>query len=141
MDVTEIPFVATVGIARTEGGGLTLPFSLSTQNHLNTIHASAQFTLAETASGELLRILFPELVGKVVPVLRESQIKFKKPASAAIFSFPTVSDDAVSRFKEQFEKKERSSIPVDVEIRDSEGLVTCTGTFNWFVQNVEQIKT
>ncbi|MCK4671138.1 MAG: DUF4442 domain-containing protein [Candidatus Aegiribacteria sp.] len=42
------------------------------QNHLQTIHASAQFTLAETASGEMLRIELPELVGKVVPIFRDS---------------------------------------------------------------------
>lgn len=141
MDVTEIPFVAKIGIGRTEGGGLTLPFSRSTQNHLSTIHASAQFALAETASGEFLQILFPELVGKVVPVLRESKIKFKKPTSVAIYSFPAVSDDSAFKFKEQFEKKGRSSISVDVEIRDSEGVVTCAGMFNWFVQSVGQDKT
>ena len=54
MDVTAIPFVEKVGIARTEQGGLKLPFSESTKNHLNGIHASAQFTLAETSSGEAL---------------------------------------------------------------------------------------
>lgn len=109
MDVTGIPFVEKVGICRTEEGVLNLPFSASTQNHLKGVHASAQFTLAETASGEALQLLFPELVGKAVPLLRESHIKFKKPASSTIFAFPTVSEEAVAAFKEQFGKKQRSS--------------------------------
>ncbi|BBA32482.1 uncharacterized protein sS8_0517 [Methylocaldum marinum] len=137
MDVMKIPFVAKVGIVRTEQGVLKLPFSASTKNHLDGIHASAQFTLAETSSGEALRLLFPELVGKVVPVLRESQIKFKKPATTAISAFPTVSEDAVSKFREQFEKKRRSSISVAVEIRDCDGAIISVGTFEWFVQAIE----
>lgn len=141
MEVTEIPFVEKVGIVRTEQGGLKLPFSASTKNHLNGIHASAQFTLAETSSGEALQILFPELVGKVVPVLRESHIKFKKPANTSISAFPIVSEDAISKFREQFERKQRSSIAVAVEIRDSDGAVTSVGTFEWFVQGIEQGKS
>jgi acyl-coenzyme A thioesterase PaaI-like protein len=63
MDVTKIPFVEKVGIVRQPDGGLGLPFNESVHNHLQTIHASAQFTLAETASGEVLQVLFPEIVG------------------------------------------------------------------------------
>lgn len=136
MDVTKIPFVEKVGIVRTGNGLLELPFSAATQNHLNTFFASAQFTLAETASGDMLQSLFPELVGRVVPVLRDSSVKFRKPAISAITAHATVSDDAASRFMEQLSRKGRSSIPVEVELKDAEGVVTCTGTFNWFVQSL-----
>jgi len=129
-----------VGIVRSAEGSLELPFSHSVQNHVQTLHASAQFTLAETASGEILQISFPELVGKAVPVLRDSQIRFRKPAAKAITAHPVVSDEAISRFKERFAKKGRSSISVTVEIRDSEDTVTCVGTFNWFVQSIERIE-
>lgn len=137
MDVTEIPFVEKVGITRTEDGVLTLPFGRTIQNHLKTFHASAQFTLAETASAELLQQLFPELVGKVVPVLRESSIKFKKPANKTIVARARVSDDAVATFREQLEKKGRALLAIDVEVIDSEDVSTCVGTFNWFVQGLE----
>ncbi len=140
MDVTEIPFVEKVGVVRSVDGGLELPFNETIQNHLQTIHASAQFTLAETASGELLQTIFPELAGKVVAVLRDSQTKFKKPAVKTISAHPTVSDEAVAKFKEQFKKKGRSSISVNVKIKDSEGVVTCVSTFNWFMQSIEQIR-
>jgi acyl-coenzyme A thioesterase PaaI-like protein len=84
MDVTKIPFVEKVGIIRATEGELELPFTETIQNHLQTIHASAQFALAETASGEILATSFPELVGKVIPVLKDSQMKFKKPANTTI---------------------------------------------------------
>lgn len=136
MDVTEIAFVKTVGLERTEQGVLTLPLSTSTQNHLNSVHASAQFTLAETASGEALQQLFPSLVGKVIPVLRESNIRFRKPATSEVYAFPTVSEDTAARFEEQFARKGRASITVDVVVKDAEEAVTCSGSFNWFVQGV-----
>jgi acyl-coenzyme A thioesterase PaaI-like protein len=141
MDVTTIPFVEKVGVIISSKGVLELPFNESIQNHLQTIHAGAQFALAETASGEILQRIFPELVGKVVPVLRETQIKYKKPAIKTISAHPTVSDEAISKFKEQFARKGRSSISVNVEIKDSENVVTCIGIFKWFVQSIEQIKT
>ncbi|MHC4628158.1 MAG: YiiD C-terminal domain-containing protein [Planctomycetota bacterium] len=141
MDVTQIPFVEKVGVVRSTKGSLELPFNKTIQNHLQTIHASAQFALAETASGEILQTIFPELVGKVAPVLRESQIRFKKPATNTISAQPTVSDEAISKFREQFKRKGRSSISVNVEIKDSESVVTCVGTFKWFVQSVDQVNT
>jgi acyl-coenzyme A thioesterase PaaI-like protein len=141
MDVTTIPFVEKVGIIRSTQGLLELPFNESIQNHLQTIHASAQFALTETTSGEILQRIFPELVGKVVPVLRETNIKYKKPAIKTISANPTVSDDAVSKFKEQFTRKGRSTISVNVEIKDSEDVVTCVSMFKWFVQSIEEIKT
>jgi acyl-coenzyme A thioesterase PaaI-like protein len=141
MDVTTIPFIEIVGVIRSTKGLLELPFNESIQNHLQTIHAGAQFALAETASGEILQRIFPELVGKVVPVLRETQIKYKKPAIKTISAHPTVSDEAISKFKKQFKRKGRSAISVNVEIKDSENVVTCVSIFKWFVQSIEQIET
>lgn len=136
MDITEIPFVKKMGIARTRPGTLELFFDDSLHNHVQTMHASAQFALAETASGEYLQRLFPDLDGQVVPVLRDSQIKFKKPANKTIRAHPSVSDEAANKFREQLEKKGRSSISVNVEVKDTENVVTCTGVFNWFVQKM-----
>jgi acyl-coenzyme A thioesterase PaaI-like protein len=136
MKGTEIPFANKVGIVKAEDGTHELPNSDSIHNHLETIAASAQFALAEISSGEHLKNLFPELVGKVIPVLRDSQIKFKKPATDSINAYPSVSEDSVFKFKSQLERKNRSSISVDVEVKDKEGTVTCVGTFNWYVQSI-----
>jgi len=137
MNVTKIPFVEKVGVKRSEQGLLELAFSEGVQNHLKTIHACAQFTLAETASGEILQTKFPELVGKVIPVLRDSQIKFKKPATKSITAVSYVSSESIQKFNDQFSKKGRALISVDVEIKDIENTVTCVGKFNWFVQSIK----
>lgn len=137
MNVTEIPFVKKVGITQSSNGELELPFTDETHNHLATIHASAQFTLAETASGEYLQTLFPELEGKVIPVLRDASIKFKKPALKTILAYPSIVNESQEKFTAQFSKKGRASITVDVEIKDIENTVTCVATYNWFVQKIE----
>lgn len=136
MDVIKIPFVEKVGIIRQPDGMLELPIDESVHNHLKSIHASAQFALAETASGEILQTLFPEFVDKVIPVLRDSNIKFKKPAQKSISTRAYVSDDAIEKFKQQLTKKGRSSIIVNVEVKDYEGVVTSIGVFNWYVQRI-----
>jgi len=138
MNVIEIPFVKKVGIQRTSDGNLELPFSKGVENHLQTFHASAQFALAETSSGEILQTLFPDLVDQVIPVLRESKIKYKKPTNKNIYAYPSVSHESQMKFNEQFSKKGRALISVNVEIRDIEGSVTSTCNFNWFVQKIEQ---
>lgn len=137
MNVIEIPFVKKVGITQSEKGELELSFTDETHNHLQTIHASAQFTLAETASGKYLQTLFPELVGNVIPVLRGASIKFKKPAVKTILAYPSVADESQEKFTAQFSKKGRASVTVDVEIKDIENTVTCIATYNWFVTKIE----
>lgn len=134
MNVVEIPFVNKVGIERDSNGSLVLPLHAGVTNHLHTIHASAQFALAETASGEALQKLFPDLAGKVIPVLRESQVKFRKPAAKNLIAYPSVSAESRSRFDEQISNKGRASISIEVQVKDTDGLVTCSGSFDWYVQ-------
>jgi len=135
MKATDIEFVKLVGIEQSENS-VSLAYKKDVLNHIESIHASAQFTLAETQSGLFLQELFPELVGKVVPMLRESKIKYKKPALKSIVAFASSSDENVTKFKEQFSKKGRSTLSVSVDIKDSEGVLTACSEFIWFVQKI-----
>ncbi|PCI43292.1 MAG: hypothetical protein COB41_07460 [Proteobacteria bacterium] len=137
MNIIKIPFVRKVGIEKNNDGFLHLHFDESVHNHLQSIHASAQFTLAETASGEVLQTAFPELVGRVIPMLRDSQIKFRRPALQSVTAYPFISEGLAQKFKEMLLKKGRASISVNVELKDNEGATTCTGVFNWFVQQID----
>jgi hypothetical protein len=65
MEITEIPFARTIGLKKSDSEVLELPFVDSLHNHLQTIAASAQYSLAELAAGDYMQQLFPELVGKV----------------------------------------------------------------------------
>jgi acyl-coenzyme A thioesterase PaaI-like protein len=134
MEITEIPFARTIGLKKAASDVLELHFDESIHNHLQTVAASAQYSLAELASGEHLQKLFPELIGKVVPVLRDSRLKFKKPAQSKVSAFPEVSRKSVCKFTEQFEKKGRALIVIEVSVKDEEGTVTSQGCFTWYVQ-------
>lgn len=135
MKATDIEFVKLVGIEQSDNN-VSLAFKKNVLNHIESIHASAQFTLAETQSGLCLQELFPELVGKVIPVLRESKIKYKKPALKNIVAFASCSEEDIEKFRLQFAKKGRSTLSVSVEVKDSDGVVTATSEFTWFVQKI-----
>lgn len=139
MKVIEIPFVKKVGIEKDQAGHLTLGFDESIQNHLQTFHASALFTLAESASGVVLQDCFPDLVGRVIPVMRDAQIRYKKPAVKSITAFPTLSEESISKFREQLDRKKRSTITVEVTVKDSDDVIVCVGSFNWFVQIIDSL--
>jgi uncharacterized protein (TIGR00369 family) len=104
---TDIPFVRHIGIAE-EQTEASLEYDDHVMNHIGTIHAGAQFALAETRSGICLQVLFPELEGKVVPVLRDAKIKYRKPAAEKIVAYASVEKEALETFREQFAKKGRS---------------------------------
>ena len=125
-----IPFAATVGI----NDGI-LDNQTKVQNHLGSIHAGAQFTFAEAASGQYLSSLFPDMQDKIIPLLRESSIKYKKQALTALTSEVFVDIEDVEKFKKQFESKGRATIVALVVLKDKEDEVTCEGSFKWFVSH------
>jgi len=135
MKATEIPFINLVGIEQHKDE-LSLSIETKVLNHIQTIHAAAQFSLAEAQSGIYLQTLFPEMEGLVIPLLRDAQIKYKKPATQKIVAFPSIEEDSIIKFKEQFERKGRGTIQVDVKIKDIDDVLTTQATFTWFIQKI-----
>ncbi|WP_052746149.1 YiiD C-terminal domain-containing protein [Sulfurovum lithotrophicum] len=130
---TDIPFVRFIGIKEKEEI-LSLDLKKNVCNHVETIHAAAQFTLAETESGMRLQSLFPELEQKVIPLVRDAQIKYKKPAAKKITAHSFVEEEAIEKFKTQFGKKGRALLQIRVEIRDIDDTLTSETYITWFVQ-------
>ena len=136
MEVTNIPFAKHIGIERKEEGTLKLESTEVVQNHIQSIHASAQFALAETQTGLFLQLEFPELEGKAVGLLRGSTVKYKNPARTSIYAVASIEDEIKEKFLTQFMRKGRASIMVKVEVLDVEDVITMQGEFTWFVQNI-----
>jgi acyl-coenzyme A thioesterase PaaI-like protein len=133
MEVTAIPFVKYIGI-KEEESQLSLSPMLEVKNHIGTIHASAQFTLAETQSGLFLQEEFKDLEEEVLPLLRSSSVKYKAPATTTLRAEATINDEVKSKFMEQFSRRGRATITVDVKLIDVENVVTMVGEFVWFIQ-------
>jgi len=136
MDVTQIPFAKHIGIERKEEGTLKLEPTDMVQNHIQTIHASAQFALAETQSGLFLGLEFPELVSKVVGLLRSATVKYKNPASTSIYAIANLEDGMKEKILSQMERKGRTSVIVHVVVKDVEDVVTMKGDFQWYIQKI-----
>jgi len=137
MDVTHIPFAKHIGIERKEEGTLKLESTQIVQNHIQSIHASAQFALAETQTGLHLQLTFPELVGKVVGLLRGANVKYKNTAKTSIYAVARIEEDMKEKFLTQIKRKGRAGIVVQVEVLDEEDVLTMQGEFSWFVQTVD----
>jgi len=135
MKATDIAFVKLVGIKQDEKD-VSLEYKDDVLNHIESIHASAQFTLAETQSGLHLQKLFPELEGKVIPVLRDANVKYRKPALKKIVAFASVDEENLTKFKEHFSKKGRGLIEISVDVKDIDCVCTSSAVFSWFVQKI-----
>lgn len=141
MDVTKIPFNEFLGIERcepSEGALLALQASPQYKNHVNTVHASVQFALGEAASGECLLRSFADLAEKetLVPLLRRSEVKYRKPAQGTIKASASMADGVADETRDALSEKGRAIIPVSVEVTDSQGNTTMTAVFEWFVQKI-----
>lgn len=136
MQITEIPFAKHIGVVQYDDDTLSLIQDSHIENHIQSIHASAQFTLAETQSGLCLQRTFPELESKVYAVLRSSEVKYKNPAYGTLLAKSNISQKNQDKCLAQLNRKGRASISIDVELIDKEGQATMMGSFVWFVQLV-----
>lgn len=135
MKITDIPFNRHVALefCGDDKGMMCLKYSSEMTNHLGTIHASAQFALAEACSGHYMLSTFPEYAEDYVAVLRRSEVKYKRPTKENIYAVAESDEDKVNLFRSRLEKKARALIPIRAIIRDEKEEITMEGTFDWFV--------
>ncbi len=135
MKITDIAFHQKLGIQVAENSDylLSLPFSESNRNHLNTFHATAIFGLAEISSGLFLQNEFSEIADKVMPVMRAANVKFKKPATSTIYAVAQFKNVIKSEFITELKTKKRALITVEIKIVDEEGNLVFVGEYEWFV--------
>lgn len=135
MDVLKISFNNFLGIKKSNKAQYIFQLDRNPQfmNHLDTLHASAQFALAEATSGQYLLMYFSKYSEKVVPVLRKAKIKFSKPGNTEIFSYASISEEKKERLLTELKKRGRAIVEVNVELYDVEDKKIFSSTFEWFV--------
>ncbi len=139
LDVPSIPFNRFIGIHRPPEDSahiLELNESHNYLNHLDTVHASAQFALAEATSGEFLLKKFSDYNEVILPVVRRVEMKYKKPARGKLFSRAEFSEKKKEDVIMELNTKKRSILTVNVEIYDIENCITLNSSFEWFIQRV-----
>lgn len=135
MKITDLPFNKIIDIKLSDDKDhlLRLDAKKDYTNHLGTVHASALFSLAEATSGQFLLINFPEYDSGLIPVVRQVEVKYKKPANGKILSTAILIDHTIDEIKEQLETRKRTSLRLKIDLYDSDKVNVMTGIFEWFI--------
>ena len=138
MDVTKLPFNHFIGLKISDKIGSLLMLDNRTEyrNHLDTVHASAQFALAEATSGHFLLNEFSELTD-IVPVVRKVEIKYKIPATGNIFSKAKFLETRKEEVLEALNQRGRAMLKVGVSLFDETEVQIMKSVFEWFVTKLE----
>src|SRR6185312_14932825 len=93
---TDLAFNQRLGLAAAPAGAahlLELSLTPALHNHLGTMHAAAQFALAEAASAECLQRHFGAALGEVFAVVRGVEVKYRRPATGDLLAFGAPDDN------------------------------------------------
>lgn len=110
-----------------------MPATPALLNHVGTIHAAAQFALAEAASAECLQRHFPDLDGRVIAVVRGVQVKYRQAATGDLLGHGTVDPATAAGLRPDLVARGRAVAVILVDLRDRNGTLTLHGKFEWFV--------
>ncbi|HTL69241.1 MAG TPA: DUF4442 domain-containing protein [Lacunisphaera sp.] len=133
---TDLALNQILGIRDAPAGSphlLEMPATPALCNHLGTIHAAAQFALAEAASAECLQRQFPDLDGRVVAVVRGVEVKYRKAAQGDLLAVGSVEPATIASLRGELAERGRAFAVILVDLRDRGGTLTFHGKFEWFV--------
>jgi len=135
MDILSIPFHEYIDIGRSDKPGYIFEINERPEylNHLGTIHACVQLSLAEAASGEFLIQEFNELQNDVIPVVRKSEARYHRPANGKLHARAEFYKSEKKLISDDLEKRSRAILKVKVEVFDSNNHRSLTAIFDWFI--------
>ncbi len=133
-----VPFVATVGYRVTEIEGdrvtVTLPNRDDLHNHIGTAHAAVAYGAAETATGAVLLNAIGDRFGRVLPVLKNAEIRYTAPAAGVVSAVATprrAPADAIAACLDEG----RALLEVDCMIYSEDGSENAKASFTWYLKS------
>jgi acyl-coenzyme A thioesterase PaaI-like protein len=141
MKISDIPFHQFMGYAypETEGQGLlALPGSPDYHNHLGTVHAGAQFSLAESCSGAYLLARFPDLAREYVGMVRKAEIKYSNPGRGTLYARAEMEPEAEAGLVKTLEQRGRAFATIRVVLVDEAEQITARADLEWFFQRLPE---
>lgn len=91
------------------------------ENHIGTMYAGALFTLGEVPGGALFLTSFN--VSKHYPIVKEVNIRFRRPAKGDVFVEMAISDERVEEIERETDEKGKAEFILEGEITDEKGEV------------------
>ncbi len=141
MRPTDLPFNQNLGIIDAHPTAthlLELPLTALVRNHLGSMHAAAQFALAEAASAERLRRDFASQAPSALVVVRGVTVKYRHPATGTLLAYAQVDETTARHLSHDLATRSRTVATVLVELKDLAGNLTFAGSFDWFIGQPEQ---
>ena len=136
MDILAIPFHKFLNIEKHSGDEYIFEAQERPEylNHLQTIHACVQLSLAEASSGEFLLQEFKEQKTEVIPLIRKTEARYHRPAKGTLYSRASFLSSKKTEVLEELMNKGRSILKIKVEIYDQSSSKVLTAIFDWFLK-------
>lgn len=106
-------------------------------NHIQSIHAAAIFSLGEATSVQFLINIFKEFENNVVPLLRSTNTKYKRPAFTNIYAKAVLENVSKDEIKNMLLTKKRALVTIKIEVLDENNFIVFIGYFDWFLSVIE----
>ena len=120
----KIDFVKRCGLKaeQLEPGFVRLRMPLSgNQNHSGSLYAGALFTLAEIPGVALF--LFSFVVQRFYPLIKEMNLRFRRPATSDITVEARLSDEEIASIQAEAERNGKADYHLELQLCDASGEV------------------
>jgi acyl-coenzyme A thioesterase PaaI-like protein len=132
-----VPFATVTGVelveVSPERGVARLKKRPEVENHIQTMHAGAMFTLGEAASGAALGGVLGELLMSARPVAADASIKYLKTGKTDLTATAVANRDAES-IRTELADVGKVVFDINVAITDAEGVTVAEMVVSWHVK-------
>lgn len=139
MKATDLAYNQALGIRTAPAGAvhlLELPIAPLVQNHLGTMHAAAQFSLAEAASAECLQRHFGAAVEGLFGVVRGVEVKYRRPTKGDLLAYGAPDGHTRDLMLAELARRGRTTALILIDLKDRTGTLTFHGKFEWFISRL-----
>ena len=98
-------------------------------NHVGTMYAGSLYTLGEIMGGAIFLASFD--IGKYYPLVKDVQIRYRRPALTDITVETSLSEDQVEQIQKELEEKGKADFNLDLELIDANGEVVAMLKGTW----------
>jgi acyl-coenzyme A thioesterase PaaI-like protein len=107
-------------------------------NHVGMMYAGSLFTLGEIAGGAIHVVSFD--MAKLFPVVKEINIRFRRPAMSDVIMEAELSQEEASRIQAEALEKGKADYALNLELEDAGGEVVAIVDGTWQVRAMSKGK-
>lgn len=140
-----IPMNATLGVQITDVGvGWATgrcPDTAPYRNHLGTIHAGAQFLLAEAVSGAAFAGAFAAQMGEAVPLIEKLETHYVGRAKGDITARAEIDPAELPGALEAYAAEGKARLILNVTVQDGENKDVMRAVAHWYIRSRASLST